>query len=63
MKVTLPYDPVWKALEWAKKNCPSYITNRAADTDDLDGLSNAVMVIDYYFSDEKDATLFTLKFK
>ena len=30
--VTLPYDPVWTALAWAKENCPSYITNDVSNT-------------------------------
>jgi len=32
MTVTLPYDPEWKALEWAKKHCQSYISNQAGGT-------------------------------
>lgn len=51
MIVTLPYDPLWTALEWAKKNCPSYITNRVAE----DGK------ICYYFGEERDATAFLLR--
>lgn len=60
IKVNLPYDPEWKALEWTKKNCPSYITNDVAG-----GESDYTrpIAIDYFFSDEKDATLFAMKFK
>lgn len=50
-QVVLPYDPVWRALEWAKKNCPGYITNRAT----VDGK------ICYYFANEKEATMFMLR--
>ncbi len=65
MKVTLPWDPEWKPLEWAKENCPSYITN-----DENRERNGLIMVdggwakeyyIDYFFSDEKDATMFALR--
>jgi len=49
--VTLPYDPHWKELEWAKENCSSYITNSV-------GPDYSIV---YYFSDEKDAVLFMLR--
>ena len=53
MTVTLPWDHdcVDKALEWAKENCPSYITH-------LVGPDYGIV---YYFSDEKDAVLFALR--
>lgn len=54
--ITLPYDPDWKAHFWAKKNCPSYITNSASSTDKYD-----VFVIHYYFSQGPDVTAFALK--
>ena len=57
-KVTLPYDPVWIALNWAKKHCSSYITN---DVHKNTGESDRGVQIDYFFSDERDATLFTLR--
>ena len=49
--VTLPYSPFWEPLLWAKEHCPSYITNNA------DVNSNIV----YYFSNEKDALMFLLR--
>lgn len=56
--VTLEYDPVWPALDWVKDHCNSYITNDVHqdgyDTYDLNK-------IDYFFGDEKDATLFRLR--
>ncbi len=59
MKVTLPHDPFWYALEWAVMNCPSYISN---DTEkrvvDFTGLET-ITHVNYYFSDEKDAVLFS----
>ena len=56
--VTIPYDPLWPALDWAKQNCPSYITNDAHQ----DGYNTYDWKkIDYFFSDEKDALMFMLK--
>jgi hypothetical protein len=57
--VTLPYDPLWKPVEWAKKHCPSYITNTMSDK--LTELVGDRTQINYYFSDAKDATLFALR--
>lgn len=58
--VTLPYDPFWRALEWAKKNCPSYITNQL-HAQSWDDPMNIHRQIDYFFADGRDATLFALK--
>lgn len=68
MKITLPYDPEWRALDWAKENCPSYITNQASTV-----LGGLVPVkggwvakrpdIEYYFGDERDATAFALRWR
>lgn len=55
--VTLSYSPLWEPLDWAKKNCPSYITN------DLhcDGYNTYDRTkIDYFFGEEEDAILFKL---
>lgn len=51
--ITLPYDPVWTPLTWAKEHCPSYITNDVHQ----DGYNK----IDYFFSDEQDAFKFALR--
>jgi len=64
MTVTLPYDPNWKALAWAKEYCSSYITNKASNTTRLKPVSGGWVndsSIVYYFSDEKDAMWFTLR--
>ena len=60
--VILPYDPTWKALEWAKANCRSYITNDLADVKSPSDLSNGYTIgkIEYFFNDERDATMFRL---
>lgn len=56
--ITLPYDPTWKALEWAKKNCPSYITNHVHV--DSDAKVNPEY-INYYFVEQKDAIWFAIR--
>lgn len=60
--VTLPYDYNLEALEWAKENCPSYITNASNPSiSSTDKYSWPAPHIDYFFSDEKDATWFRLR--
>lgn len=63
MTVTLPYDPVWTALKWAKEHCPSYITNKASNTTRLKpvagGWVNDSSIV-YYFGNKEDAILFKL---
>lgn len=56
--VTLPYDPVWTPLDWAKKNCPSYITNDVHQ-DGYYTYDNTK--IDYFFGNERDAVFFSLR--
>jgi hypothetical protein len=62
--VSLPYDPVWKALEWAKAHCPSYITNDVHHDDSfiITELKGEYF-IDYFFGKEEEAVLFTLRWK
>ena len=65
IKVTLPYDPEWQALKWAKEYCPSYITNKAVTTTGEritvpEYYSNYDVV--YYFSEQQDAMMFKLKY-
>jgi hypothetical protein len=54
MTVTVPLYPFREALDWAKENCPSYITNDLHQ----DGYNDK---IDYHFGDEKDALIFALR--
>lgn len=56
--VTLKYDPVWPALDWAKQHCRSYITNRV-HRDGNKTFDNTR--IDYFFVDENDALMFALR--
>ena len=60
MTVTLEYDIFWEALGWAKKNCPSYITN--AGHQDEHGKYD-VDKIDYFFADDRDAVAFMLRWQ
>ena len=58
MTVTIPYDPSWEPLDWAKKYCSSYITNDMH----MNGYNTYDHTkVDYHFSDEKDAMWFKLK--
>ena len=58
MTVTIPYSPFWEPLSWAKKNCPSYITNDMH----CDGYNTYdATKIDYFFSNEQDALMFALR--
>jgi hypothetical protein len=58
MTVTIPYDPFWEPLVWAKAHCSSYITSDMHQ----DGYNTYDHTkIDYHFSDEKDALMFMLR--
>jgi hypothetical protein len=58
MTVTLPYDPMWQALDWAKQHCPSYITNDVHQ----DGYNTYDRSkIDYFFGNENEALMFMLR--
>ena len=60
MTVTLPYDPAWRALEWAKEHCPSYITNDLHQ----DGYNTYDRSkIDYLFGNDREAMMFLLKWQ
>jgi hypothetical protein len=58
--VTLPYDSTETAIDWARENCPSYITNGLDYVGPGGGLV-AELRIKYYFGEEKDATIFALR--
>lgn len=58
MTVTLPYDPMWRALDWAKKHCDSYIRNDVHQ-DGYYTWDNTK--IDYFFSDRNEALMFMLR--
>ena len=60
MTVTLPYDPMWRALKWAKEHCPSYITN---DLHQDGYYTYDQSKIDYFFASDKEAMMFRLKWQ
>jgi hypothetical protein len=60
MRVTVPYDPFWEPLTWAKEHCPSYITN---DVHKNTNESGQGVLIDYFFREEKDAMVFMLRWQ
>lgn len=59
--VVLDYDPLWRPVEWAKKNCPSYITNTLYNK--IPEIIDDRTKISYYFGDEQDAILFALRWR
>lgn len=58
MTVTIPFTPLWEPTDWAKEHCPSYISNEI-HMDGYNTFDNSK--IDYFFSDEKDAMWFKLR--
>jgi hypothetical protein len=59
MTVTLSYDPLWRAVDWAREHCPSYITNLHSKK--AGGLVPDLDHIDYFFGNEADAIMFILR--
>ena len=57
--VTLGWTKEEEALTYAKKYCPSYITNNVNLVKHKDKLSE--VCVDYHFVDEKDALMFRLR--
>jgi hypothetical protein len=56
--VTIPFVPFREPLDWAKENCPSYITNDVH----CDGYNTYdIGKVDYFFGNEKDAVWFLLR--
>lgn len=66
-KVTIPYHHMAEAVEWAKINCPSYITNQASEwkMKAVPGGWVNVPDIDFFFDNTEeglqDMTLFILR--
>ena len=54
--ITLPHVHEWRAMTWAKENCPSYISCTGHLKE-----NHEEGFIEYYFSEEKDMTLFALR--
>lgn len=56
--IILPHDYEWDATEWAKENCPSYLSATAHIRLDRNLPASK---IEYHFADEADAAIFTLR--
>lgn len=57
--VRVPQAMGTEALQWAKKYCPNYITNRAIPL--ADGYSNTHEYIFYFVPNSPDMTAFALR--
>jgi len=56
-KVTLVHTQGWEPRDWARESCPSYLSCT------LHGIfgDGAKLFMDYHFNDEKDLTMFLLR--
>jgi hypothetical protein len=66
--ITIPANNAWEAVEWAKENCPSYITNDYSVLGGRTGYYETGRDIencDFFFVDDeqgsKDMVMFSLK--
>lgn len=62
-QVSLEYTKSHEALDWAKENCPNYITNHVDPISFADHNILGTIWVRFYFGDDKDATLFALRWK
>ena len=54
-------EPFWKIKKWCLAHCKSYVWFDVTDVSDAIGLWDEIAA--YWFHDEKDAVMFTLKYK
>ena len=54
-------EPFWKIKKWCLSHCKSYVWFDVTDVSDASGLW--VEIAAYWFHYEKDAVMFTLKYK
>jgi hypothetical protein len=54
-------EPFWKIKKWCLVHCHSYIWFDITDVSDTSGLWDEIAA--FWFHDEKDAVMFTLKYK
>jgi hypothetical protein len=54
-------EPFWKIMKWCLAHCKSYVWFDVTDVSDASGLWDEIAA--YWFHDEKDAVMFTLKYK
>jgi hypothetical protein len=55
----LAHEVFVRASEWAEEFCPSYAGSDEVDVSDFSGAHDTLA--EYYFGDERDATLFRLR--
>ena len=53
-------EPFWKIKKWCLAHCKSYVWFDVTDVSDASGLWDEIAA--YWFHDEKDAVMFTLKY-
>ena len=54
-------EPFWKIKKWCLAHCKSSVWFDVTDVSDASGLWDEIAA--YWFHDEKDAVMFTLKYK
>jgi hypothetical protein len=52
---------MWKMKRWAREHCKSYVWAELVDTTDVSYDYDSVCA--FYFGDEQDHLMFTLKYK
>lgn len=60
-RVSIESKKAYEALDWIKLNCPSYITNRVDMVHLTDEKRIGPIKFSFVFGDEKDATMFALR--
>lgn len=64
MEVAIPYSKVNSAIEWAKENCPTYITYQVdVDTLVAEDIAEALIQVIFSFGNENDAVMFALRWQ
>lgn len=57
-------DQAWKYCQWARANCKSFVEYEFVDMSDIDSWAGDYdSGWFYYFNDEEDAIMFSLKFQ
>lgn len=56
-----PLEPLWKMKRWARTNCASFIWAELVDTSDVSYDYDSITA--FYFGNEQDKLMFTLKYK
>ena len=51
----------WEIKRWARAHCPSYVWMEEVDVSDVSYIADIICC--FYFGDEQDKLMFTLKYK